>query len=402
MRFVFPLLTLLVCFAALAPLSADEADAKLWNSFRGPHEGVSPWDNAPTAWDGHRGKGVLWKTALKLGGVSSPVLWEDHVYLTEGTDRERALLAFDAATGKQLWRQVVPYGSKGTVPAVSDAGLALPTPTCDAEGVYALYGTGDLAGFTHDGRLKWHLFIQKPQIGYGFSSSPVVVEGLVLVQFDCQADGRILAVEAATGKIRWEVARARGGVWSSPIVIPGADGKPLFVVNGSGSVTAFDLQGNVVWDLDGVTGEVSPSPAYCDGIVYSVNQGSVLLCNRVWETPGEAWRYEDHQSDCASPIAVRGLVLMVGADGVLACVDAKTGKELWTYQVGGCYASLVSSGDRVYVLDREGVMHIVAAERAFKLIGKCELGEGSDSTPAFSDGRMYLRTRGHLWCVGDK
>jgi len=404
MRTVVCALVVAASCAALAMAQPTDGtpEAKYWSSFRGPQEGVAAWDNAPTDWDGPSGKGVVWKAPLKLAGVSSPVVWGDHVYLTEGTDKERAVLAFDAATGKLLWRQVVPYGGKGTLPAVSDAGLALPTPTCDADGVYALFGTGDLAAFTPDGKPKWTLFLQKPQIGYGFSSSPCVAEGLVLVQFDCLVDGRVLAVETATGKIRWEVPRARSASWASPILIPGADGKPLLVVNGSGSVTAFDLQGNVVWDLDGVTGEVAPSPAYTDGHVYSVNQGSILLCTRAWETPGEVWRYADHQSDTSSPVAVRGLVLMVGSDGQLACVDAVNGKELWTYQIGGCYASLVASGDRVYALTREGTMHILAAERTLRLIAKCDLGEGSDATPAIADGRMYLRTRGHLWCLGER
>jgi outer membrane protein assembly factor BamB len=379
-----------------------ESPAANWSCFRGPAQGVSPWDNAPTEWDGSSGKGVLWKTRLELSGVSSPVLWGDHVYLTEGTDRERALLAFDAATGKQLWRQVITHGGKGTVPAVSDAGLALPTPTCDADGVYALYGTGDLAAFTHEGKPRWTLFVQKPQIGYGFASSPIVAQGLVLVQFDCLADGRILAVEAGTGKIRWEVSRAHSAVWSSPILIPAADGKPLMVVNGSGSITAIDLDGNLVWDLDGVTGEISPSPAYTGGRIYAVNQGSMVLCLRAAGSPGEAWRYLDHLSDTASPVAAHELLFVAGADGQLACLDAATGKDQWTYQLGSCYASLVVSGDRVYAVDRTGVTHIVAAERALRVIAKCDLGEGSDATPAFSDGRMYIRTRSHLWCLGAK
>ena len=391
----------IVCLAPLA-LAAD-APAGYWNCFRGPHQGVAASDNAPVDWDGPSGRGVVWKAPLKMGGVSSPIVWGDHVYLTEGNDRERAVMAFDAATGKQLWRQVVPDGANGQPrPAVSDSGLALPTPVADADGVYALFGTGDLAAFTHQGKPKWKLFIQRPQLGYGFASSPCIAEHLVLIQFDCLADGRVLAVDTNTGQIKWNIDRARGASWSSPIIIPGADGTPMFVANASGSITAFDLTGSVVWDLDGVTGEVTPSPAYTDGHVYAVNVGSTLLCLRATCDPGEQWRYGKNLSDTSSPVALGGMVFMLGGNGKLACVNAETGQEFWAQQSPGCYASLVASGDRVYALSRQGTTEIVEAKPTYRLIAKCELGEGSDATPAIADGRIYIRTRGHLWCLGTK
>ena len=192
-----------------------------WSCFRGPKYGVSPWDNVPVAWDGPSGQGVLWKTPLKTSCVSSPVLWQDRIFLTEADENERAVLAFDAESGRELWRQVVADGGKDApLPPVADSGLALPTPACDADGVYVLFGTGDLAAFTHDGRPKWQIFLKRPEIGYGYASSPCVIDGLVCVQFDEINGGRVLAVEAATGKIKWEHPRSRGPSWSSPIVDP--------------------------------------------------------------------------------------------------------------------------------------------------------------------------------------
>ena len=251
---------------------------------------MSSWDNAPLAWDGRSGQGVLWKTPLKMAGVSSPVLWGDRIFISEGDDNERALLALDAASGAGTLapgrggrRQGLP------LPPVSDAGLALPTPACDADGVYVLFGTGDLAAFSHDGKPKWQIFLKRPEIGYGYSSSPCVSNGLVFVQFDEINGGRVLAVETATGKIRWERARSRGPAWSSPIIIPGAEGKPQFVVNANGSATAYDLAGKLVWDVDGVNGQVTPSPAWWERRVYLVNSGSRLICYRLSGNPQEAW-----------------------------------------------------------------------------------------------------------------
>jgi outer membrane protein assembly factor BamB len=372
-----------------------------WSCFRGPHCGVSSWDNAPLAWDGPSGAGVLWKTPLKIAGVASPVLWGDRVYISEGDDNQRALLALDAANGQQLWRQVVADGGRGApLPPVSDAGLALPTPACDADGVYVLFGTGDLAAFTHDGRPKWQIFLKRPEIGYGYSSSPCVSRGLVFVQFDEINGGRVLAVETATGKIRWQRPRSRGPAWSSPIVIPGAEGRPQFVVNANGSATAYDLEGKPVWDVDGVNGQVTPSPVWWQRRVYLVNSGSRLICYRLSENPQELWHTAGNLCDVPSPVVVDGLFFMTTGRGQMVCVDAVTGRVVWTQKGPRCYASLVASGRRVYALGRDGTMQIVAAERAYRLLGVCSLGEGADATPALGGSRIYIRGRNHLWCLG--
>ena len=401
------LLTLWLCRGeqARSPALADEPlparSGPQWNCFRGPSAGVSPWPDAPIAWDGPSGRGVIWKAPLKMVGVSSPVIWSNRVYITEGNDRERAVLAFDAASGRQLWRQVVPDGGAGaTLPSVTDAGLALPTPACDQHGVYALFGTGDLAAFSHQGKLLWRIFLGRPVIGYGFSSSPCLANGLLLVQFDTHTNGRVLAVETATGRIKWEHERLRGAAWSSPLLIPGAEGKPLVVLNANGSITAFDLAGEVVWDLDGVTGEVAPSPAYENGQIFAVNAGSLLLCYRLAKTQDKLWQYAENLSNTSSPVATKGLLFMAAGNGSLVCLDALTGEELWTHQFWACYASLVVSGDRVYMLGRNGTMQIVAAERSYRLIATCALGEGCDATPALDEGRIYIRGQNHLWCLG--
>jgi outer membrane protein assembly factor BamB len=352
------------------------------------------------AWDGTSGQGVLWKTSLKTSCVSSPVLWQDRIFLTEADETERAVLAFDAQSGRQLWRQAVADGGKDApLPPVADSALAMPTPACDANGVYVLFGTGDFAAFTHDGRPKWHVFLKRPEIGYGYASSPCVIDGLVCVQFDELSGGRVLAIEAATGKTVWERPRSRGPSWSSPIAVPGPAGKPLLVVNANGSATAYDMSGRVVWDVDGVNGQVTPSPTWSDNRIYLVNVGSRLICYDVSGSPRELWHLRGNLPDVASPVVAGGLLFMATGGG-LVCVDAKTGQKVWTHKSPRCYASLVASGDRVYALGRDGTMFIVAAERAYHAVGTCSLGEGADATPALGDGRIYLRGQNHLWCLG--
>jgi outer membrane protein assembly factor BamB len=392
----------MVCSAACA-FGQGTGMATDWNVFRGPGAGVSPWTNAPVTWDGASGEGVLWKAPLKMTGVSSPVLWGNRLYITEGDDKERAVLAFDAGDGHLLWRRAVVDGGEGTpLPAVSDYGLAMPTATCDSNGVYALFGTGDLAAFSPDGTLLWQLYLKRPTIGYGFASSPCVVSNLVFVQFDHHAAGRMLAVETTTGKIKWDIERSRGASWSSLMVVPGSNGQPVVVANANGSTTGYDLSGNVMWDVDGATGEVSPSPVWWNGCIYSVNVGSQLLCHKVHGTAEKRWDYTGQLSDTASPIVVNGLFFMVTSSGKLTCLDAAAGKELWTQEGPGCYASLVSSGDRVYAMGRNGNTLILGADRTYRAIGTCGLGDAADATPAMTAGRFYFRSSKWLWCIGDK
>ncbi len=382
---------------------AAYAGGPQWNGFRGPGCGVSPWTNAPASWDGASGRGVLWKTPLKMTGVSSPVLWERRLYLTEGDQQTRSVLAFNAEDGTPLWRRLVTDGGKGKpLPPVSPYGLAMPTAACDANGVYALFGTGDLIAFTPEGKLLWKIFLGRPTIGYGFSSSPCVVGNLLFVQYDHHESGRVMAVETATGRIKWEVERSRGASWSSLMVVPDAAGNPVIVANANGSTTGYDLAGNVVWDVDGATGEVAPSPAWWDGCVYALNVGSRLYCHRVYGEPKKMWEKRGSLSDTASPVVIGGLLFMTTGGGAHACLDAVTGEELWDRNGPGCYASLVASGDRVYALGREGTCVIYRVGRDCKVVATCSLGESVDATPAMTDGCLYIRGGKSLWCIGVK
>lgn len=392
---------LVTCATASAGLT--HADGPYWNSFRGPLCGVSPWTNAPTAWDGPSGKGIMWKTPLKMTGVSSPVIWQERLYMTEGDHQRRTVVAFDPETGQPLWSRLVTDGGKGKpLPPVSPYGLAMPTAACDANGVYALFGTGDVIAFDPDGKLRWKLFLERPTIGYGFSSSPCVVSNLLFIQYDHHAHGRVIAIETTTGQIKWEVERSRGASWSSLMVIPDSRKNPVIVANANGSTTGYDLDGNMAWDVDGATGEVAPTPAWWNGHIYAMNVGSRLFCHDVRGEPRKSWDVIGALSDTASPVIADGLLYMATGSGSHTCLDATTGKELWDRDGPGCYASLIASGDRVYAIGRNGTCVIYRVGRTYQVVATCSLGEGVDATPAMTDGRLYIRGSKSLWCIGTK
>ena len=186
------------------------------------------------------------------------------------------------------------------------------------------------------------------------------------------------------------------------MVVPNAGGSPLVVANANGSTTGYHLTGQVAWDIDGATGEVAPSPAWWNGRIYAVNAGSGLYCHQTWGKPKKLWEYSGRLSDTASPVAVNGLFFMTTGNGYFSCLDAANGKDLWIERVPGGYASLIASGDRIYTLGRNGSMQIVAAERTYRQIATCILGDSADATPAMCNGRLYIRSSKWLWCLGSK
>jgi outer membrane protein assembly factor BamB len=374
-----------------------------WCVFRGPRLGVAWMTNLPVAWDGGRHQGVLWRRLLDRPGMSSPVLWEGTIFLTAADETQREVIALEAATGQVRWRRTVADGGDGAeLPRTSaDTGLAAPTPACDAAAVYAVFGSGDLVALRHDGSLRWQQFLRRPVNDYGHASSLWIEPGRVCVQYDQKEEGRVLVVAAEDGRIVWEKERTRGPSWSSPVALTEGN-RRLLLLNGHGQLEAYDLQsGAARWSVEGVTGEVAPSPAAWQGRVLVANAYARLVCYNLSAMGTPVWEYADALPDVASPVADQGLVFLASSDGRLVCLDATDGRALWTHEYAhGFYASPIVAGGRLYALDREGNMRIVAVERAFRELATCALGEAADATPAFAEGRIYIRTRTALWCLG--
>ncbi|MEI6212452.1 MAG: PQQ-binding-like beta-propeller repeat protein, partial [bacterium] len=314
------------------------------------------------------------------------------LFLTVADEQARAVVAYDAHTGRELWRQVVADGGTGEdLPKTTDdTGLGASTPACDENGVYAVFGTGDLVAYTQDGKRMWQVYLRRPNNSYGHASSLWVQESKVYVQYDQADGGRMLAIDARSGSTVWEQPRIKEPVWCSPMVVASVDGKPLLLALGRDTVDAYDaVAGKACWSVDGVSGEVAPSPAYWSGRVLVANAGARMVCYELTAKPEKKWEYKDELPDVASPVAAGGLVFLASSSGPLVCLDATDGRELWKHEYAtGFYASPIVAGNRVYALDRDGVMRIVALERTFREIASCPLGEAADATPAFADGRI--------------
>ena len=204
----------------------------------------------------------------------------------------------------------------------------------------------------------------------------------------------------ASGESLWDVDRPVHVSWASPILID-VDGKIQIVTTSDPYVMGHDLEsGAEIWRVEAMMGEVGPSVAYDDGLVYANNEYARLVA--VEPKPGTEYVWEDDEylSEASSPVASDGLLYLATSYGVVVCYDAKTGEKQWEKEFDdGFYSSPMVADGKVYVIDMGGVTHILKADRTGTLIAQPELGEGGYALPVFADGLLYLRGDDNLYCI---
>lgn len=376
------------------------------NSFRGPMAlGVSYHKNIPTSWDGGAGTNVAWKVAISKPGYNSPVIWGDKLFLAGADEEARIVSCYDRHSGQLLWEKKADNipGSPSTMPKVTDdTGLSAPTAVVDGYRVYAIFATGDVIAFDLNGNRVWARNLGVPQNHYGHSSSLLVWNGKLIVQYDTGKSGRMLALDTKTGASVWDISRDNHISWASPILVDYA-GKIQVVTNTDPTVGGYDVEtGEEIWKVDVMMGEVGPSCAYEDGLVYANNEYASLVAINPEPGAEVQWESYDYLSEAASPVAHNGLLYLATSYGVLVCYDAKAGEQVWEMDFGTTlYSSPMVVDGKLYIMDNDGVMHIVKADRSGTLISQPELGEDSYAIPAFADGKIYIRGSESLYCIGE-
>ena len=376
-------------------------------SFRGAGgNGISYQKGAPTQWDGKSGKNIIWKTAIPIHGYSSPVIWENKVFLTGANASSRELYCFDLETGKILWTGKANQikNSPATPPKVTDdTGLAAATVATDGRRVYAIFGTGDIVCFDMDGKRLWAKNNGVPQNHYGHSSSIIAYRNLLYIQYDQRRSAKIMALDTKTGKTVWSTDRKVKISWASPVLVNTGKRMELILCSDPLVVSYNPFSGKELWSIKCLSGEVGPSAAYSNGIVFAANEYAKLVAIRLGETPEVIWENDEVLPDVASPVATKDYVFAAASYGSVVCMDAQTGEQYWGHDYDeGFYASPVINGGKLYLLDISGIMHVVAVDKTFKTIAKNNLGEAVYSTPAFAENKILIRGDNHLYCIGKK
>lgn len=360
--------------------------------------------NIPVSWDGPSGQNILWKVAIPLHGYNSPVIWGDKIFVAGANASKREIYCFERNSGKLLWAANADniQGTPVKSPDVQgDTGQSAPTISTDGKRVYAIFANGDIMAVDINGTRVWAKNLGVPQNHYGHSSSLITYKNLVIVQYDQRINPRVLALSSANGDEVWSTPRKVKITWSSPIIVNTGSRTELMLV-AEPSVTSYDPStGKQLWSMDCISGEVGPSLAYADGVVFALNEYASLTAIKVGDTPQKLWESSDYLSDVPSPVATDKYLFVVTSYGTVVCYDAKTGSSYWTKEFeNGFYSSPIIAEGKIYLLDKQGVMHIFNADKTFTSVGEAKLGEKSVCTPAFANGRIYIRGDKNLYCIG--
>ncbi len=423
--------------AALAP--------RPWPQFRGPDGGgVADGQGAPSSWDVETGKGVRFKTAIPGLALSSPIVWGDRIYLTtvvaegaepefnndkysdlspvnDSTEHSFRLYALDTR-GQILWQREVHRGKPGAARHIK-ASQANSTPVTDGDKVVALFGAvGKLAVYDKDGKLVWQRdlgVLDSPDppsgtAGWGHASSPILVDGRVIVQADLHRGSFLAAYELADGKEAWRTPRSDLSSWATPALVKAAGGDEL-VVNGI-TIRAYDPKnGKELWRLGPNSEIVVSTPQTGGGLIYVTagyppvrpvyairpgSRGDLSLPAGESRSAAIAWSHSRGGTYIPTPVLYRGYYHTCNNNGIFTTYQAATGELLSTQRLSqsglGVTASPVAADGRLYVFAEDGTAFVLSSGPEPALLGTYPMGEAVMSTPAISGGLMVVRTLGHL------
>lgn len=373
--------------------------------FRGEGgRGIVKGKEFPVDWDGKSGRNILWKTEIPTPGYSSPVVWENRIFLTGAIGNITEVYCFDRLDGKLLWTAPATgvEGEPETPPKTSeDTGLAAPTAATNGKVVTAIFATGNLVCLDMEGKRLWAKNLGVPDNHYGHSSSLIIYNNTLLVQYDHFKKKSLIALDLNTGKQLWETPRQVAISWASP-VIARFNGKDQVILTSEPLVISYDITtGKEIWSAMCMSGEVGPSVAVNSKYVFAVNDFARLVAIDPAKGGEIVWEDNEFTPEVASPVATEQWVYVLTSWGAVACYNTDTGNLAWSHDFDyGFYASPIIVDDKVYMLDKAGVMHIVQAEGEFRLISEPALGERANSTPAFYDKMIYIRTDKYLYSIG--
>ena len=373
-------------------------------SFRGPWGlGISYAKHTPEDWDGASGKHIVWKKMIELPGLNSPVVWGDFLFIAGANETKRKVFCYNRLTGALIWAKDATNvtGSLKKSPKVStDTGLSASGLTTDGLRVFAIFATGDLVCLNFKGEQLWAKNLGVPDNHYGYASSLQCYKNMLIIQYDDNKSCHLIALSTNTGDEKWNTKREGSISWSSPIIITKGNSAEI-IVNNSPNVASYDAEtGKEKWKTNCLSGEIGPSPAYGNGMVFAANEYAKLSAIKDGKV---VWEGYYNLPDDSSPVAYKDFLFVTTSYGNMVCYNQKDGSVLWSHEFdNGFYGSPVIADGKLYVIDRTGITTIVEAGSTFNLIGNPVLGEKSDCTPAFTDGMMYVRGNKNLYCIGTK
>jgi outer membrane protein assembly factor BamB len=440
------------CMAAwiLGAAAAAPASEEGWPNWRGPlGTGSAPDAVPPIEWSEQ--ENLRWKVRIPGEGHSSPILWEDRIYLltaikteqqverpdepepepeAEGDrgrrrGRRRAappthvysfdVLALQRKDGSVVWQktacQAVPHeGTHG------DGSFAPASAVTDGEHLFAFFGSRGVYAFDLEGNTIWQIDLgdMSTRNAFGEGSSPALYKDTLVVNWDHEGPSFLVALDKKTGKERWRVDRDEPTSWGTPLIVE-QEGRTQVIVNGT-TARGYDLKdGKLIWEAPGMTLNAVPTPIFAEGLVFVTTgfRGNALKAIDLNQAEGVlkdgggiVWSADRDTPYVPSPVYHDGILYLLKSNsGILTAFNASDGEVLYgperLEEVPNVYASLVAAGDHIYVSDRDGNTVVLEHGEELAIVAINTLDEGADASLAIVDDEIYLRGSEHLYCIAE-
>lgn len=394
-----------LAFILCLVISSENIRAEDWRQFRGNESsGVSSEPNLPTKLD--EAQALKWKTPLPGRGLSGPIVIRDRVFLTASSsyrDDRLHVLCFSADTGEQLWDRQ--FKATGRTVCNDFMCMATPQPCSDGERIYAYFSCNDVICLDLDGNLIWYrgLGFDYPNTSssLGMSSSPVVVDGTLVLQLDTDSESFVAGLNALTGETRWKLDREKSAIFASPALFRSStNSQPQVVLQSKKSLLSVDPRtGKEIWRVEQSCGAISSTTVAGDFLVTPLGALTVLGPIGATGIPEVVWSEARLSPDTPTPVAYQDRVYVLKG-AVLSCAELKTGKIDWQMRLNckSAYASPLTGNGHLYLADENGVLQTIRlGGKKGEVASRLDLGEAIKCTPALAGGAFYVRSDKHLW-----
>lgn len=445
----------LACF--LAPAIGQAGS--VWPTWRGTSgAGTAPGAQPPLTWSTE--KNLKWKTAIPGLGFSTPIIWENRIFLLTAieTNEEKpaeasasaaepaapagdkkggrrkgpgnfggaggvpskffefAVIALDRGTGKILWqktaRREVPHEGRHATNSYASA-----SPVTDGEHLYVPFGSRGFYCYDLQGNLKWEkdLGNMRTRGSFGEGASPALAGNLLLIHWDHEDGSYIVALDKKTGKEVWRKDRDEVSSWSTPLIVE-VGGRQQAIVSATTRTRSYDVAtGDIVWEAGGQTMNVIPMPVTGNGLVYVASgfRGNSLQAIKlsakgdVTDSADIVWSFKKSTPYVPSPaLSGERIYFIRSNDAILSCLNALTGEVHYQDKQlpgvrGGVYASPLVANGHVYIVGREGTTLALKDKADFEVISTNSLDERIDASPVALDRELFLRGHEHLYCFSE-
>ena len=414
----------LFVIAALVLLAVGQPAAEHWPQWRGPLlNGISAEKNLPVKWS--TTDNVAWKLAMPAWSGSTPIIWGDHLFLNVSDGKEMSLWAIDRANGAVRWKRPLGGGDR----RMMKQNMSSPSPVTDGKLVWVMTGAGVLKSFDFAGKELWTRDIQRDYgrfgLQWGYASSPLLFEDALYVQvlhgMHTDDPSYLLRIDKTSGKTVWRTERPTRARFESPdayttpaLLRYGTTTE--IVVTGGDVVTGHEpASGKELWRADGLNPRndgsyrIVASPIVHGDLIFAPSRERPLLALK----PGGRgdvtsshvlWSF-NNGPDVPTPVTDGTYLYSINDRGIMFALEAKTGKTVYGPQRlrSATYSgSAVLADGKIYITDEDGVTSVIQSGPKFSLLAENDLGDYTLSSPAISEGQIFVRTASALYAIGQR